>query len=82
MKLIVLVILLMSVFTGTSQKGYWQQHVEYTMNIDMDVKTNRFTGEQELIYKNNSPDTLTKVFLSILLRAGIVNAAKTPAIVA
>ena len=58
MKLIVLGILLMSVITGVSQKGYWQQHVDYTMNIDMDVKTNRFTGEQELVYKNNSPDTL------------------------
>ena len=62
MKLIVLGILLMSVFTGVSQKGYWQQHVDYTMNIDMDVHTNRFTGDQELVYKNNSPDTLTKVF--------------------
>ena len=41
MKLIVLGILLMSVFTGVSQKGYWQQHVDYTMNIDMDVNTNR-----------------------------------------
>ena len=69
MKLIVLGILLMSVFTGMSQKGYWQQHVDYTMNIDMDVSTNRFTGEQELVYKNNSPDTLTKVFYHLYYNA-------------
>ena len=62
MKLIVLGIFLIPAFAGISQKGYWQQHVDYTMNIDMDVNTNQFTGEQELVYKNNSPDTLTKVF--------------------
>ena len=59
----------MSVFTGLSQKGYWQQHVDYTMNIDMDVKPIRFTGDQELVYKNNSPDTLTKVFYHLYYNA-------------
>ena len=59
----------MSGFAGMSQKGYWQQHVDYTMNIDMDVNTNRFTGEQELVYKNNSPDTLIKVFYHLYYNA-------------
>ncbi|MDG2227956.1 MAG: M1 family metallopeptidase [Flavobacteriales bacterium] len=69
MKLIVLGIFLIPAFTGISQKDYWQQHVEYNMNIDMDVNTNRFNGEQELIYKNNSPDTLTKVFYHLYYNA-------------
>lgn len=42
--------------------SYWQQKVSYKMTIDMDVDTYRYSGEQELIYTNNSPDTLKQVF--------------------
>ena len=42
--------------------GYWQQHVDYKMEVSMDVKTYRYTGKQELVYTNNSPDTLRRVF--------------------
>lgn len=54
-------------FTGAiAQKnpnpGYWQQHVDYKMEVAMDVKTSRYTGKQQLVYTNNSPDTLKRVF--------------------
>lgn len=42
--------------------GYWQQHVDYKMDVTMDVTTYRYTGKQELVYTNNSKDTLTRVF--------------------
>ena len=32
------------------------------MNVTMDVKTYQYNGRQELIYTNNSPDTLRKVY--------------------
>ena len=41
---------------------YWQQHVDYKMDIDMNVKNYQYTGKQELTYTNNSPDTLKVVF--------------------
>jgi hypothetical protein len=41
---------------------YWQQHADYKMDVSMDVKTYRYKGKQELVYTNNSPDTLRKVF--------------------
>ncbi|MET0946186.1 MAG: M1 family metallopeptidase [Flavobacterium sp.] len=41
---------------------YWQQHVDYKMEVSMDVKNYLYKGKQELIYTNNSPDTLRKVF--------------------
>lgn len=41
---------------------YWQQHVDYKMEVDMDVKTYQYNGKQKLVYTNNSPDTLKKVF--------------------
>lgn len=49
--------------------AYWQQRVEYTMEIDMDVKSDQFTGKQILVYYNNSPDTLTKVFYHLYFNA-------------
>lgn len=42
--------------------SYWQQHVNYKMDVSMDVKTYLYKGKQELVYTNNSTDTLKKVF--------------------
>ena len=42
--------------------NYWQQHVDYTMNIDMNVEDYQYTGTQKLIYTNNSPDVLNRVY--------------------
>lgn len=46
----------------SSNPHYWQQHVDYTMAIDMDVKNYRYSGTQKLVYTNNSPDVLNRVF--------------------
>ena len=42
--------------------GYWQQHADYKMEVQMDVKKYQYKGKQELQYTNNSPDTLRKVY--------------------
>ncbi|WP_136482722.1 M1 family metallopeptidase [Cognatitamlana onchidii] len=58
--------------TGTSQTSkstYWQQHVDYTMDIDMDVNTYQYKGKQTLVYTNNSPDVLNKVFYHLYFNA-------------
>lgn len=49
--------------------GYWQQEVDYEMEIKMDVKTNRFEGVQKLTYTNHSPDTLDRVFYHLYFNA-------------
>lgn len=49
--------------------GYWQQHVDYAMEIDMDVNTFKFTGTQKLVYTNNSPDVLNKVYYHLYFNA-------------
>ncbi len=51
------------------QPGYWQQHADYTMNVDVDVKTFRYSGTQELVYTNKSPDTLKRVFYHLYFNA-------------
>lgn len=50
-------------------KGYWQQHANYKMNVDMDVKSFTYTGTQELVYTNNSPDTLKNVYYHLYFNA-------------
>jgi hypothetical protein len=52
-----------------SQPERWQQRVKYTMNVDVDVTTNRFTGTQKLEYTNNSPDKLDRVFFHLYWNA-------------
>ena len=48
---------------------YWQQHVDYKMEVAMDVKTYQYKGNQELVYTNNSPDTLKKVYYHLFNNA-------------
>ncbi len=58
-----------SLFIVYAQPDRWQQRVKYTMNINMDVNTNRFTGKQKLEYTNNSPDVLNKLFYHLYFNA-------------
>ncbi len=55
--------------TAIAQPDRWQQRVKYTMDVDMDVVTNRFSGKQKLQYTNNSPDTLGKVYYHLYWNA-------------
>jgi len=48
---------------------YWQQHADYKMEVAMDVKNYQYKGKQELVYTNNSPDTLRKVFYHLFPNA-------------
>ena len=54
---------------GFAQPDRWQQRVKYTMNINMDVEKNQFTGTQKLAYTNNSPDKLDKLFYHLYFNA-------------
>ena len=49
--------------------GYWQQHVDYKMDVKMDVKKFQYTGKQEIVYTNNSADTLHKVYYHLFYNA-------------
>ena len=55
-------------FSGFSQ-NYWQQAVDYKMNVEMNVEDYTYTGEQQLTYTNNSPETLHKVFYHLYFNA-------------
>ncbi|PKV48720.1 peptidase M1-like protein [Aquimarina sp. MAR_2010_214] len=59
------------IFCAIAQNNtpYWQQQVDYTMNVDMNVENFQYEGTQELIYSNNSPDTLYQVFYHLYFNA-------------
>jgi len=69
--------LVLTLFTGLFTFGlvaqnktdYWQQHVDYTMEVDMDVENFQYTGTQTLVYTNNSPDELKRVFFHLYFNA-------------
>ena len=64
-----LVSLLMPCLCMFAQPDRWQQKVNYTMDVDMNVQTNRLAGKQKLVYTNNSPDTLYKAFYHLYFNA-------------
>lgn len=63
-----ILILLSSLVSAQSSK-YWQQHVNYTMDIDVDVATFQYKGKQKLVYTNNSPDQLKNVYYHLYFNA-------------
>ncbi|MDG2503065.1 MAG: M1 family metallopeptidase [Flavobacteriaceae bacterium] len=52
---------------GSAQ--YWQQAVDYTMEVALDTETAIYNGTQKLVYTNNSPETLNKVFYHLYFNA-------------
>ncbi len=52
-----------------AQPDRWQQRVSYGMFIDMDVQKHQYRGIQRIVYTNNSPDTLYKVFYHLYFNA-------------
>jgi len=61
--------ILLSLSLSAYSQNYWQQAVDYKMVVDIDVKTFKYSGEQELLYTNNSPDSLKKVFYHLYFNA-------------
>ena len=49
-------------FSLLSTAQYWQQAVDYTITVEMDVETAQYKGAETIVYTNNSPETLKKVF--------------------
>lgn len=69
MKAIFTLFVSFSIMTSYGQDFRWQQRVEYAMNVRLDVSTHKMTGDQKLVYYNNSPDTLSKVYYHLYFNA-------------
>ena len=60
---------------AVAQADRWQQHIDYKINVALDVTSNIIKGTEELIYTNNSPDTLRKVYFHMYWNAFAPNSA-------
>ena len=56
-------------FHVSFSQNYWQQHVEYEMDINVDVSDFTYDGDQSIIYTNNSNDTIKKVYYHLFFNA-------------
>ena len=51
--------------SGAPGVDYYQQKVDYVMDIELDDKNSKIYGEEEITYTNNSPDNLTYLWLQL-----------------
>ena len=62
-------IFILIAFQLSFAQEYWQQHVEYEMNINVDVSGFTYDGDQSIVYTNNSNDTINKVYYHLFFNA-------------
>ena len=48
---------------STAPPNYWQQFVHYTMEVTLDPATHMLTGTSHILYRNNSPDKLDRIYM-------------------
>lgn len=51
--------------SGAPGHEYWQQKVDYDIDVELDDQTQRITGRETITYTNNAPDTLTYLWLQL-----------------
>ncbi len=53
--------------TGSGAPGpdYWQQKVDYKISVELDDDNQKVTGSETVTYHNNSPSTLTYLWLQL-----------------
>ncbi|WP_413532628.1 M1 family metallopeptidase [Empedobacter brevis] len=56
-------------FAFAQRKGYWQQKVDYKIDVDMKEKSYQYDGKMQLKYTNNSGQNLNKVYFHLYFNA-------------
>lgn len=51
--------------SGAPGHAYWQQEVDYDIDVRLDDERQRIEGHERIRYTNNSPDTLTYLWLQL-----------------
>ena len=69
-KLAFIFIAIIAFVSGVSaQADRWQQRIDYKINATLDVATNIVKGTEDIVYTNNSTDTLRKVYFHLYWNA-------------
>lgn len=51
--------------SGAPGEKYWQQQADYEINVELDDKLQKIIGSEKITYTNNSPDTLSYLWLQL-----------------
>jgi len=51
--------------SGAPGHDYWQQKVDYAIDVTLDADRHWITGSERITYQNNSPDTLTYLWVQL-----------------
>ena len=51
--------------SGAPGPGYWQQQVDYLIDVELDEVNHRITGSEKITYHNNSKDTLDYLWMQL-----------------
>ena len=51
--------------SGRVGSKYWQQQADYEIHVRIDEKTQNLSGSENIVYTNNSPDTLPYLWLQL-----------------
>jgi aminopeptidase N len=50
---------------ASAQNNYWQQYLHYSIDAQLNDQEKTITGSETIVYKNNSPETLTYIWFHI-----------------
>lgn len=64
-KLFLMCICCLGSMTAIAQSASWQQHLEYDIDVKLDVKKKTIAGDIVIQYTNNSPDTLSEIYMHL-----------------
>lgn len=65
--------------TGRPGKNYWQNHADYALKVKFEPSTRLVSGQVEIKYHNNSPDTLKQLWFKLypnLYKKGVVGKSR------
>jgi len=52
---------------GRPGKNYWQNHARYNITVTAMPPDRNIKGEEQIVYTNNSPDTLKYLIFKLIL---------------
>ncbi|MEN9548263.1 MAG: hypothetical protein RIR12_854 [Bacteroidota bacterium] len=64
-KSILLLFLSIASLFGITQTNYWQQSVDFNITVTLNDNDHSLTGFEKIVYTNNSPDTLSFIWMHL-----------------
>ena len=63
-------------FIFSADSGYWQQSVDYKMNVILIDSVRQLACSSTIKYKNNSPDQLSEIYMHLYPNAFQIGSVK------